>query len=348
VKLKVAGVGTIPTGISAVVVNLTATNTNGTGFVTAYADGSSVPSATNVDYTPGLTVANEAVVPVGVDGEIDLTNGGSSAGKIDLLADVSGYFTHATASGFTTLTPARILDTRNGTGATKAKVAAGKTLVLTIAGADGGKLPATGITAVSLHVTTTNTTGTGFVDVYPDGATLPNVSNVNYTAGVTVANTVIVPVAADGKVDLTNGGTSAGAIDLIADVTGYYSTTGTSAYVSLAPTRLLDTRTTTALKAGATDTVTPDKAVTSIPAAATGFVFNATLTQTTGTGQIIAYPVGVTEPSSSTVNYVAGQTVANLAQVPAGTGGAVAFNNNGAAAGTVQLIVDLYGYYSAS
>src|SRR6202044_2807009 len=100
VKLKIEGNGSIPaTGVTAVALNLTATNTSGSGFVTAYADGTTLPNVSNLNYSGGATVPNMAIVPVGTDGDIDLTNSGSLAGPIDLLADVTGYFTQSAASG---------------------------------------------------------------------------------------------------------------------------------------------------------------------------------------------------------------------------------------------------------
>ena len=52
------------------------------------------------------------------------------------------------------------------------------------------------------------------------GGARPTVSNLNFTAGQTVANLVIVPVGADGKIRLYNG--SPGTVQLIADIAGYY------------------------------------------------------------------------------------------------------------------------------
>jgi hypothetical protein len=43
-----------------------------------------------------------------------------------------------------------------------------------------------------------------------------------------------------------------------------------------------------------------------------------------------------------------GLTIANGAQVSAGTGGAVDFANGGSSAGSTQLIVDVFGYYASS
>jgi len=55
-----------------------------------------------------------------------------------------------------------------------------------------------GVTAVSLNLTLTNSSGSGNVTAYPDGTTAPTASNLNYGAGQTIANAAIVPVGKDG------------------------------------------------------------------------------------------------------------------------------------------------------
>ena len=123
-------------------------------------------------------------------------------------------------SGYTPLAPVRVLDTRIGTGAAKAPVGSGKFIALKVTGQDG--VPASGVTAVVLNLTATNPTVGGWVVAYPDGSTRPaQGSSVNFTKGETVANLVVVPVGADGKVDLYNG--SGGTVNLVADLQGYYA-----------------------------------------------------------------------------------------------------------------------------
>ena len=350
VRLKIAGNGTIPAGVTAVALNLTAVDGTGNGYVTAYADGVAKPAVSNLNYGAGQTVANEAIVPV-IDGYVDLTDSGVKPSvSVDLLADVTGYFTRTAASGFEAVTPARILDTRKGLGAPKAQVAPSGSIKLAIDGADQGALPASGITAVSLHVTAVDNDSSGYVTVYPDGQSKPIVSNLNYTAGSTVSNTVIVPVGADGAIDLYNGSPN-GATDLIADVTGYYTTSQNStiaSYVPLVPARALDTRKTPGPVANGGD-------VSLLPNATgvSAYVMNVTAVQGSGNGYLTAAPTGGAVPDVSTLNYRAGQTVANLAQVsagPANPNGAITITNNElpASGSSVDFLVDVFGYYSHS
>ncbi|HEY4990616.1 MAG TPA: hypothetical protein VII33_00865, partial [Nakamurella sp.] len=150
-------------------------------------------------------------------GKIDLYN--ASAGPTPLIADVAGYYLSGTptASGsFVPVTPARVLDTRvNNGGATPA---ANSALAVQITGSGG--IPATGVAAVVLTVTVVAPTSPGHIIAYADGTTRPGTSNVNFPAAATVADLAVVPVGANGKIDLYNA--SAGPTPLIADVAGYY------------------------------------------------------------------------------------------------------------------------------
>ena len=135
-------------------------------------------------------------------------------GSAHLLADVSGYF--PSGSGFTSLTPARILNTRGG--AKVGNVAGTGALLLQVTGQGG--VPASGVGAVALNVTVTETEdptiGGGYVTVYPCGAR-PDASNLNFVAGQTIPNSVIAPVSAAGEVCFFVCGTA----HLLADVSGY-------------------------------------------------------------------------------------------------------------------------------
>ncbi|MEP6563451.1 MAG: hypothetical protein ABJD68_20515, partial [Nakamurella sp.] len=126
VAVQVMGRAGVPvSGVSAVVMNVTVTSPTGFGFVTAYADGAVRPLASNLNFLPGQTVPNLVVVPVGGDGKVRLFNG--STGTVDLIADIAGYYIGGTPSvsgAFASLSPARLLDTRDGTGAVLAPVGA--------------------------------------------------------------------------------------------------------------------------------------------------------------------------------------------------------------------------------
>ena len=143
-------------------------------------------------------------------------------GKADLLADVNGYF--AASAGFTSVTPARLFDTRTGAGnVTKAKVGDGAgngaALEFTVTGKGG--VPSSGVGAVSLNVTVVSGEAPnegGYVTVYPCG-TRPEASSLNFVFGQTVPNAVITPISSSGKVCFYVYGKA----DLLADVNGWFA-----------------------------------------------------------------------------------------------------------------------------
>ncbi|MGW7459570.1 hypothetical protein ACWGIO_17905, partial [Streptomyces sp. NPDC054797] len=137
---------------------------------------------------------------------------------VDLIADITGYFSDSTlGSTHTNIGPKRLMDTREGLGVPQAKVGGGQVVTLPVAGVEG--IPETGVKAVVLNVTATNPTASSYVSVFPSGTTRTSASNLNFSAGQTIPNLVIVPVV-DGKVSFYN---NAGTVDLIADITGYFS-----------------------------------------------------------------------------------------------------------------------------
>ena len=108
--------------------------------------------------------------------------------------------------------------------------------------------------------------------------------------------------------------------------------------------RVLDTRTVhIPVAAGATYVADLTKA---LPVTASAVVLNLTVTDATGGGYVLAYPDGANRPNpGSTINFGKGQTVANNVTV-AVTDNKVDLYN--ASSGSVDLVADLEGYYTAS
>lgn len=257
-------------------------------------------------------------------------------------------------STFVRVTPTRLLDTRSGLGAPKAKVGAGQSIALQVTGRSTaqGTIPA-GATAVVLNVTAVNNSTVTNIRVYPSGAaTVPTVSNINTTgANQVVPDLVTTAIGSGGKASLFN---AAGSTDLLADIAGYYVPSGGVRYQPLAPTRVLDTRYAIGVpSAGAVGArqfrdLHVAGSGTSVPPTATAAVLNVTGTQPTATTNIRLYPTpagGTAVPTVSNLNLTSGETAANLVTVAVGDAGNIRLYN---AAGTVQLIADLAGYYDAT
>ncbi|MEV7278914.1 protease pro-enzyme activation domain-containing protein [Streptomyces sp. NPDC093111] len=344
VKLKVSGVGGVPaTGVTSVVMNVTAVSPSAPGFLIAYPSGTTRPSSSNMNWLKGQIVPNLVTVPVGKDGTVSLYNAGG--GTTHFIADISGYFSTATGGGtYLPTGPARILDTRYGIGRAGNTPVDGKgTVALTVAGSGG--VPATGATSVVLNVTATAPKSTGHLIAYPGGATRPTASNINWLTGQTRPNMVVLPIGPDGTVNLYNAGL--GSVHFIADVFGYYTAGAEGAsFHSAGPARLLDTRyalgaaSATPMKGGVTQVLNLNDGHTLANAKAV--VLNVTVTAPSSGGFLTVWPDGTTLPNASNINWTAGQTVANLVTVPV-VNGKIDFRPN---AGNVHVIADLFGYYS--
>jgi hypothetical protein len=122
-------------------------------------------------------------------------------------------------------------------------------------------------------------------------------------------------------------------------------------FVAIAPCRVADTRGNgftgefgpPSLPAGGLRDITIAGSC-GIPASAAAVSANVTVTGTLGPGFIMAYPTGGAVPTVSTLNYVAGQTVANAAILPLGTAGKASFV---AGVSGTDLIIDVNGYYAS-
>jgi len=347
VDLPLAGQHGVPADAAAVVLNVTITEAAGPGYVQAFPTGSLLQgqsSNLNVERA-GQTIPNLVIVPLGAGGAVTLYN---QAGG-HLVADVLGAFVPAetsTVGRYQAINPARLLDTRVGVGAPPAKPGPNGTVELQVTGQGG--VPSSGVAAVALNVTVTEATGSGYVQVVPTGGPtlLGTSSNLNADAGQTIANMVIVPVGAGGKVTLyTSAGTH-----LLADVTGWFtdasaddSTVGL--FTPVDPARLLDTR--GGPKPGANSAIgLRPIGQANVPSAGVSAVaLNVTATEATAAGYVQAYPAGtLLQGTSSTLNVErAGQTIPNATIATLGANSTVALYTQ---SGT-HLLADVSGWFSA-
>jgi len=204
------GAAGVPTGATAVVVNLTAVAPAQAGFLSA---GPGLSTSTSMlNFGVGQTIANLVVAQLSPTGALTLTNGAGTA--VDVLVDVQGYVLAGTTGAmYDPVGPMRALDTRHGSGPLPAKASQ----TLAIAGATGSAVPA-GASAVVLSVTAVTPSDVGFLSVGP--AASAATSNLNFTSGQTVANLVVAQLSASGTVTVTNG--SLMPTDVLVDVVGYF------------------------------------------------------------------------------------------------------------------------------
>ncbi len=348
-NVPVLGQGGVPaSGVSAVMLNVTVTDTTAASYLIVWPAGIPQPLASNLNWTPGKTVPNMVEAAVGAGGQISLYN---AFGTVDVVVDMEGYVAVPTAvppaAGlYNPVVPNRVLDTRLGNGAPAAPVCAGQTISVKIAGTPG--IPSSGAAAVVLNVTVTRTVvAPSYLTVYPTGSTRPVTSNLNFIPGQTVADGVVVKLGTGGYVDFYD---AAGHTDIVADVSGWFTDATTSAggsrYVGLSPTRILDTRTTQSAGPGTTHVLAvagsggvPPMGSAVPPVAV---VLNITVTATTAASYLTVWTDGTAQPLASDINWVAGDTLPNLIVIKLGADGSIDFYN---AFGTTDVIVDVVGWY---
>ncbi|HEX7442700.1 MAG TPA: hypothetical protein VF320_02370, partial [Acidimicrobiales bacterium] len=321
------------------------TRTTSAGWATVFPSGTVAPNASNLNWVAGQTVANLVTVPVGGDGAVAIFNAG---GSVDLIADVVGWFDDgSTGSGslYNPVNPARVLDSRVAGGPYAFPWSAGEARTVQVAGVANSGVPASGVTAVVVNLTVTDTTAAGYATVYPTTSPLPNASNLNWGPRETRPNLVSVPVGPDGRIAIWN---AVGSADFIVDVVGYYAAGG-AGFHPAQPTRILDSRVGT----GGYDTPWPGGA--SRPLQATGtygsgvptsgvvaVILNVTVTDTTAVGYLTVHPAGPDVPTASNLNWMPGITVPNqvISKLSA-TGVADVVNSSG----STDVIADVSGWF---
>jgi hypothetical protein len=203
------------------------------------------PTSADPDYQAGSQVVTITGSPAGCAGGAWTTSGngswltvlpasGSGPGSATVSwtenagvprtddATIAGKTFTVTQTGpsadFFTLPPCRLLDTRQP-GPSGGVIWFGTTRTVLVTG--GTCLVPTSATAVALNVTVTTPTAAGNCRLYPGGA-VPQVSNINFSAGQTRGNNTIIPISPGGTISVyCSPGTSA-SVHVILDVDGYF------------------------------------------------------------------------------------------------------------------------------
>jgi hypothetical protein len=224
--------GSLNSSVRAVAINVTAVRAKGSGHLSVVSgDDLSTPKTSTLTFTSTAPIPNMAVVKTTLCGDcgspasVQFAIYNSSKDTVDVFADIVGVYYQDTTPGlrFNPINPLRITDTRIGQNATT--LTAQQTKVLT-SGAAAVAATYALVTNTTLVAPTANT----YLSLWMSGAR-PNVSNLNATAGRTVANGAVVEITGDHKFSLYN---SAGSSNVLMDVTGRFddpSATATQAAV---------------------------------------------------------------------------------------------------------------------
>lgn len=286
--------GHVPEGTVAVAVGMTSDQTTEAGFLTGYACGRRRGDVSNVNHAAGVPRGSMGVVPVPDDLRLCVYT--HAAGHV--IVDLQGAFVPDGGVGFSPVEPSeRLFDTRE----------TGRSTVIEV------EAPA-GADAVAVNLTATGVTQPGWLKAYPCGGDVPDVSNVNYFPGETVASLAFVPVGDDGTICVR----TLVSADIVVDLMGVFGEAEPLRFEATTPSRMLDTRSGVGGWSpihGAGQTfdirVAPDDAE--------GAIGTITMVFPLRPGWLKAHECGK-EPPTSSVNAIAGTVMANATTVAVSSG----------------------------
>lgn len=352
ITAQLAGIDGIPASAVAVAANVTVANsTTNFGYLTIWPTGQSRPTTSNINF--GFSaIANMQTLVLGNNDSVSIYN---AIGYVDVIIDVYGYYSPvnstSTSGFFNPIGPIRVADTRSYTGNNyqdaSSTLTPGSSITVNFGNVSG--LP-NNISAVLLNVTATNTTSNnGYLTIYPSSNSMPATSNLNWYAGQTIANSVIVSVSATDTITITNS--KFGSVDVIVDLYGYFTSNSANGYTfyPVSPLRICDTRLNSSVLTPCQGLTLGKSSVLNIALtqtpyatyAAEAIVANDTVTNNTNWSYLTLWPQGSNMPTTSNINWVAQETIANSATVAEGNPGVSIYNFTG----YTDVIVDLQGLY---
>jgi len=328
----------IPTSAAAYSLNVTVVPHGSLNYLTVWPTGGKQPWVSTLNSYDGRIKANAAIVPAGVNGAVSFY----ATNTTDLVLDIDGYFAPVSNStlAFYSLTPCRVLDTRNPNGDLGGPYLQGQQErdfpVL-----ESKCIPSNAnAVAYSMNFTVVpyNVQELGYLTVWPKGESQPWVSTLNNSTGTDVANAAIVPAGNEGEISVYPSNNT----NLVVDINGYFAAAGQGglSLYAVAPCRVLDTRTGN----GAFSGELPVGVVGSVctpPSQAQAYVFNATVVPMVGLGYLTLWPNGEGQPLVSTLNAIDTAITSNMAIVPTNNGQIDAYASN-----PTQLILDISSYFA--
>ena len=202
---------------AAFALNVTVVPQSTLGFLTVWPTGQAQPFVSTLNSLDGMILANAAIVPAGAGGLVSFY----ASNTTDVVVDINGYFALPQSNGlnFYTLTPCRLVDTRNPNGTFGGPtMGPGTSRTFPLSQGLCGLPAVPGAQAYSLNMTVVPQGVLGYLSTWPAGATQPVVSTLNALKGQIVANAAIVPAGSAGSIDVyvTN------ATDVVVDTNGYF------------------------------------------------------------------------------------------------------------------------------
>lgn len=347
-RVMIAGRHDIPSDATGIEVNLTVINPGANGYATLYPCDSEPPNASTLNFAAGTNIANASLVALSAGGAVCIYSSTSAHFALDVLA----YTPVSSLIGL--LEPARLVDTRtNGMTADGRYSGGGSTTALTtleveVAGRAGVPIGAAG---VEINLIAVQPTATGYATLYPCNSEPPTAAALNYSAGTNIGNATLIALSPNGTICIA---TSA-ATHLVLDVMAFIPPA--SDVTLLTPARLVDTRSngqTVDNRNSGTGPIgrtytfgfsdrggIPPKQFNGVQV--TALELNLTVVNPAGKGFATLFPCSYDDPTTATINFEAGDTVANAATVQVRPFGSVCLSTSTEA----DFVVDLVGYVTA-
>lgn len=355
VYVRMTGVGGVPAnGVSAVALNVTATEATTASYLTLFPSGVDRPNASSLNFRPYVNRANAVTVPVGENGMVNIYN---FAGSVQVVADVVGYYTGADAPAgigqggdYYLTTPFRLTDTRDDA---DGPLPGGWSLSQAV---NFGAAYNPRVRALAVNVTAVNPRTAGYLTTWNASDDLPSTSTVNFTAGSTVPNFAVIPTAGCTyspscagmmMIGVYNG--SDGPVDVLVDVVGVFDD-GVEGdgmrFRPLTPTRIADTRFGHGAPGalGQADTVTMTAPAGVVSTGTHALAMNVTAVDPNANTFLTLWSADLDQPTVSNLNPGPGEIIANAAITEIDLNHGFKVYNN---AGSVHLVIDVSGRFEA-
>jgi hypothetical protein len=347
VNYQIAGLKGIPASAIAITANVTVTNQTSVGWLFFGPTVDTTPGSSTINFPVRDNRANGITVPLSPAGTLGVWYGAPGGTTTNFIVDVSGYFLEGTGGAtYTAFGPQRVMDTRlEGDNTT---FVAGHHQIIHIANVKG--LPKSGIVAVTGNLTAVAPTVGGYISLGPVPTDSPGWSTLNLPARDTRANNVIVPVNPDGTLSAVYITGSGGTVNVILDITGYFTASGGAKYNIVSPSRIMDSRVPVpgsfhVFRSGQAQNL-PVVGHGGVPASAVAITGNLTVTEQTRGGFAAIGPTLDATVGFSNINFPVRDVRANGVTVPLASDGSLDVIYVSTGVQQAHLILDVSGYFA--
>src|SRR5664280_2692391 len=220
---QVTGRGGVPSNATAVTGNLTVTGQSSLGYLYIGPVAMNDPTSSTLNFPMNDDRANAVTVSLGTGGALSITYAAPTPGATAYAVfDITGYFTPGTSGAtFVPVTPARILDSRNGTGGLSGAFSSHVARTFGVSGHGGVPISAIAVTG---NLTVTGQSSPGYLYIGPVAMDNPTSSTLNFPVNDDRANAVAVALGTDGALTITFAAPTLSPTTHVAfDVTGYFT-----------------------------------------------------------------------------------------------------------------------------